>query len=259
MALSPLQRLALFSRRRYRTVFAVTAVLVAISVVLTLRLSFDTDILNLLPRKEPPVKAYIQSLEDFGSGTFLIVAIRIPEGAVPEPYETFTDELAARLARLRELKSVEHRIGDPEELLRTFFPKSVLFLDEAGRRELAARLSDEGIRRRVGELRRQLSTPQGMAVKQLAKLDPLGLAQIFLGRVESSRGTLQVDWTSGYYLSRDHRMLLILTEPARPPQNLKWNERMITAVRQAIAATTARWNDIAGPGAPPPPRVDLGG
>lgn len=193
MELSPLQRLALFARRRYWTVFAVSALLVAVSVGLILRLSFDTDILNLLPRKEPAVKAYVESLEDFGSGTFLLIAVRVPEGAVPEPYETFTDELAARLSRVPELKSVEHRIGDPEELLRSFFPKSVLFLDAVGRRELAARLADDGVRQRVSELRRQLLTPQGLAVKQLAKLDPLGLAQIFLGRVESSRGTLQVD------------------------------------------------------------------
>jgi hypothetical protein len=259
MELSLLQRLALFARRRYRTVFAVTALLVAMAVILTLQLSFDTDILNLLPRNEPAVKAYIESLQEFGSGTFLLVAVRIPEGAVPEPYETFTDELAARLARLPELKSVEYRIGDPEELLRSFFPKSVLFLDEPGRRELAARLSDDGIRQRVSELRRQLSTPQGIAVKQLAKLDPLGLAQIFLGRVESSRGSLQVDWTSGYYLSRDHRMLLILAEPARPPQNIKWNERLVAEVRKAIAETQGRWGEIAGPGAPPKPEVALGG
>src|ERR687896_319985 len=110
MKLSLLQRLAMFARHRYGTVFAVTALLVGVSVILTLRLTFDTDILNLLPRKEPSVKAYIESLEDFGSGTYLIVAIRIPEGAVPEPYETFADELAARLSRVPELKSVEHRI-----------------------------------------------------------------------------------------------------------------------------------------------------
>ena len=150
-----------------------------------------------------------------------------------EPYESFSDELAARLAKLPELKQVEHRIGDPEELLRTFFPKSVLFLNAEGRGQLAARLTDEGIRSRVSELRRQLSTPQGLAVKQLAKLDPLGLAQIFLGRVESSRGSLQVDWTSGYYLSRDHRMLLILAEPTQAPQNLKFNQQLVTGIELA--------------------------
>ena len=257
--LSILQRLALFSRRRYRTVFLLTGILVAISIGLILRLTFDTDILNLLPRKNPAVRAYIETLQDFGSSTLLIIAVRIPEGAVAEPYESFSDELAARLAKLPELKQVEHRIGDPEELLRTFFPKSVLFLNAEGRGQLAARLTDEGIRSRVSELRRQLSTPQGLAVKQLAKLDPLGLAQIFLGRVESSRGSLQVDWTSGYYLSRDHRMLLILAEPTQAPQNLKFNERLVAGIRRVVAGTLADWNKIAGADAPARPRVDLGG
>jgi uncharacterized protein len=257
--LSFLQRLALFSRHRYRTVFLCAGILVAISLGLIARLTFDPDILNLLPRRNPAVKAYVESLQDFGSSTLLIVAIRIPEGAVAEPYESFADELAARLAKLPELKSVEHRIGDPEELLKTFFPKSVLFLNAGGRRELASRLSDEGIRRRVSELRRQLSTPQGLAVKQLAKLDPLGLAPVFLGRVESSRGTLQVDWTSGYYLSRDHRMLLLLAEPTEPPQSLKFNERLVAGIRGVVDGTLADWKRIAGADAPPPPQVNLGG
>jgi predicted RND superfamily exporter protein len=257
--LSLLQRLALFARRRYRTIFLLTGILVAISLGLILRLTFDTDILNLLPRKNPAVRAYIETLQDFGSSTLLIIAVRIPEGAVAEPYETFSDELSARLSKLPELKQVEHRIGDPEELLRTFFPKSVLFLNAEGRSQLAARLTDDGIRRRVSELRRQLSTPQGLAVKQLAKLDPLGLAQIFLGRVESSRGSLQVDWTSGYYLSRDHRMLLILAEPTQAPQNLKFNERLVTGIRRVVAGTLADWGRIAGADAPARPQVDLGG
>jgi predicted RND superfamily exporter protein len=256
---SVLQRLALFARHRYILVFAAFALLVAVSLFLTFRLTFDTDMLSLLPREEPAVRAYIDALETFGSNTLMLVAVRIPEGVVVEPYEAFVDELAAGLVEIPDLRNVQHRIGDPEELLRTFFPKSVLFLDEAGRRALEARLSDEGIRRRVSELRRQLSTPQGLAVKQLSRLDPLGVAEIFLGRVESSRGTLQVDWTSGYYLSRDQRMLLVLAEPVRPPQNLKFNERLAGQVDGVVAATLARWDEIAGPEPPPKPEVGVGG
>jgi predicted RND superfamily exporter protein len=259
MKLSLLQRLALFARHRYRVVFALFGVLVAASVALSLRLSFDTDMLNLLPREDPAVRAYVQSLEDFGSQTLALVAIRIPEGAVPEPYEIFADELAARLGKLPEVRSVQHRFGEPEELLKTFFPKSVLFLDADGRRRLGERLSDEGIRQRVSELRRQLSTPAGIAAKQLAKLDPLGLAEIFLGRIDSSRGSLQVDWTSGYYLSRDHRMLLLLAEPRQPPQSLKFNERLAAGFDRTIAATLADWDEIVGEGAPAKPEVVAGG
>jgi predicted RND superfamily exporter protein len=259
MELSFLQRLALFARRRYRTIFAVFAVLTALSLFLTLRLTFETDMLSLLPKNDPAVQTYVETLQDFGSNTYLLVAIKIPEGKVPDPYEELADDLAGRLAKLPQLRSVQHRIGDPEELLKTFFPKSVLFLDEAGRRDLAARLSDEGIGERVSELRRRLSTPQGMAVKELSRLDPLGLSEIFLGRVQSSRGTLKVDWTSGYYLSRDHRVLLILAEPDRPPQDLKYNERLGKEVQAQVDASLKQWDEIAGPEPPPTPEVGLGG
>jgi predicted RND superfamily exporter protein len=259
MELSLLQRLALFARHRYRAIFAVFAVLTALSLFLTLRLTFETDMLSLLPRNDPAVQTYVETLQDFGSNTYLLVAMKIPEGKVPDPYEQLADDLAARLEKLPQLKSVQHRIGDPEELLKTFFPKSVLFLDEAGRRDLAARLSDAGIRERVSELRRRLSTPQGMAVKELSRLDPLGLSEIFLGRVQSSRGTLKVDWTSGYYLSRDHQVLLILAEPDRPPQDLKYNERLGREAQAAVDASLARWEEIAGPEPPPAPEIGLGG
>jgi len=257
-----LERLALFARHRYRLVFTIFGVLVVLSGLLITRLSFDTDMLNLLPRNNPVVHSYIETLQDFGSQAFLLVAIEIPEGAAPDPYESLADDLAGRLEKVPELRNVQHRIGDPVELLQTFFPKSLLFLDAKGRDRMAEKLRDGAIRERVSELRRQLATPQGMATKQLARFDPLGLAEVFLGRLESSRGTLNVDWTSGYYLSRDHRLLLLLAEPVQPPQNLPFNERLAAHVDKAVAESVAHWGDIAdsaGPGGRPKPAVKVGG
>src|SRR6185369_11389742 len=257
-----LERLALFARHRYRLVFTIFGVLVVLSGLLITRLSFDTDMLNLLPRNNPVVHSYIETLQDFGSQAFLLVAIEIPEGAAPDPYESLADDLAGRLAKVPELRNVQHRIGDPVELLQTFFPKSLLFLDAKGRDRMAEKLRDGAIRERVSELRRQLATPQGMATKQLARFDPLGLAEVFLGRLESSRGTLNVDWTSGYYLSRDHRLLLLLAEPVQPPQNLPFNERLAAHVDKAVAESVAHWGEIAdsaGPGGRPKPAVKVGG
>ncbi|HEY0782626.1 MAG TPA: hypothetical protein VGE98_09240, partial [Thermoanaerobaculia bacterium] len=254
-----LERVALFARRRYGVVFAAFGLLAAVSLVLITRLSFDTDMLNLLPRKDPAVAGYIQNLQDFGTTSILLVAIHIPEGAATDPYESLADDLAARLAKLPEIRNVQHRIGDPQELLRTFFPKSLLFLDNSSRARLAAKLTDDGIRRRVSELRRTLATPQAVALKELLKLDPLGLAEVFLGRIDSSRGALNVDWTSGYYLSRDHRLLLVLAEPVRPPQDIPFDERLTAAVDGAVKAGLAHWTDLAGADGPAPPNVGLGG
>lgn len=251
--------LARLARRRYRAIFSIFAVLAGLAALSISRLSFDTDVLNLLPRRDPAIRSYIQMLQDFGSNTYLLVAIELPEGAVPEPYESLADDLAASLAQLPEVKSVQHRLGNPEELLAAFFPKSVLFLDDAGRRELVDRLSDEGIRRRVSELRRELATPQALSVKALAKLDPLGVSDIFLGHVAASRGSLEVDWASGYYLSRDHRLLLVLVEPRRPPQDIPFDERVTRQAAAIVDGALGRWSGFAGPGGPARPVVELGG
>jgi predicted RND superfamily exporter protein len=254
-----LASLARLARRRYRAIFVVFAVLVALAGIAISRLSLDTDILNLLPRHDPAVRSYIEMLQDFGANTYLMVVVKLPAGAVPEPYEALTDDVAAQLARLPEIRSVQHRLGNPEELLATFFPKSALYLDAAGQRQLEARLGDAGIRRRVAELRLDLATPQGPAVKEMAKLDPLGLADLFLGHVDTSRSSLQVDWSSGYYLSRDHGLLLVLAEPRRPPQDIPFDERLIPKVDAIVAAALGRWGDLAGPGGPARPAVEVGG
>jgi uncharacterized protein len=259
MKQSWLQRLALSAGRRYRLVFAVTALLCGLSLALATGLGFETDILSLLPKNSPEVRTYIQTLEDFGSNTYLLVALRIPEGAVLDPYYSLADDLAGRLRPLPELKAVEHRLGEPHELLATFFPKAVLFLDQGGRQAVEAKLTDEGIRRRVEELRRLLGTPQGMAVKRLVTLDPFGLSEVFLDRLSSSRGALQVDWASGYYLSQDHRMLLILAEPVRPPQDIVFDKRLAEVVEEQLAASLRQWPEIAGPDGPKAPDIDLGG
>lgn len=269
MAARPLLvRLALFARRRYRPIFVVAALLMVVSVGLITRLKFDPDVLNLLPRRDPVVSTFLDTINTFGTIDYLLVAVRVPEGAVLDPYETFVDRLGERLREVPEIGEVEDRLGDTQELLRSFYPKAVLFLDRAGREGLAARLSDEGIHARVQEVRRQVATPQGMAMRELLTLDPFGLTELVLGRLESSRGSLNVDWTSGYYLSRDHRMLLILAKPKGPPQDIEFTTRLVAAVEAAVGSVQAEWPEIVGDlaadealgvSAPPPPAVVQGG
>ena len=70
-----LERLALFARRHYRGVFVTAGVIVAFGLALSLRLKFDTDVLNLLPKSEPALVTYRETLEEFGSLDFLLVAV----------------------------------------------------------------------------------------------------------------------------------------------------------------------------------------
>ncbi len=264
MSFRPLERLALLSGRNYRRVFVLVALIVALGGVLATRLQFDTDILNLLPKHDPKIKHFLEAMKRFGSVDYLLVVVRIPEGEVPEPYELLVSRLGKRLEGLAQLHKVEYQIGSPETLVESVFPKAVLFLDAQGRQTLEARLSPEGIRDRVRGFRRLLTTPQGVALKGLIKVDPFGLSEIFLNRLDATRGQLSVDWTSGYYLSRDHRLLLLLGRPIKPPQDTEFDGELVDAVQGQVDSVLSEWGEIVGAAtrgeaAPPPPKIDLGG
>src|SRR6185295_3893914 len=212
------ERLLVGAGRRPRFVFAAVVSVVTVGILLSLRLEFDPDVLHLLPKRDESIRVYRETLERFGNVDYFVAAVPIPENAPLDPYVAYGDRLAEEMQATRLYESVDHKLGEPEELLDEFLPKSVLFLDAAGRDRLAALLSDDAIRRRAEELRRQLETPQAVAVRDLLKLDPLGLSTLFLDRLGGRRGALAVDWTSGRYLARDHRLLLVLGKPIETPQ-----------------------------------------
>ena len=125
----PLERLALFVRRRYRVVFVGAALVFALAGVLTSRLHFDTDVLHLLPKNDPAVKTFTDTIAQFESLDNLLVVVRVPEGAPLDPYEAFVDRLGARLENVDGMQQVTYKLDAPEELLESFLPKSLLFLD----------------------------------------------------------------------------------------------------------------------------------
>ncbi|HVS14676.1 MAG TPA: MMPL family transporter [Thermoanaerobaculia bacterium] len=254
-----LQRLALYARRHYRRVFVGVGLALALAVAFGTRIRFDTEILNLLPPDDPVVVAFRETLEEFGSLDVLLIAVRIPEDQVVDPYLEFADALAPRLEALEELEYVDYRIGDIEQLIEEFFPNAFLFLDAEGRRQVESRLTDEGMTEQLQKLRRRLETPQALGLRQLMVADPLGLAEVFIDRLDVSQSGLKVDWTQGYLLSRDRRMLLMVAKPTQPGQELDFARRLVAAVRGAVAETATEWPELSGDPSLPPPVVELGG
>jgi len=254
-----LQRVALFARRHYRVIFVATAVLAALSVAAAYRLQFDTDVLNLLPRDSRQVKTLRKALDDFGSVDLLVLAIRIPPDANLDPFEEFTARLGKRIEQVDLISQVDYKLGSLDEVLPALLPQALLFLDQEGRRAVEERLEPDAVRRRVRELRRLIATPQALAAKRLLQLDPLGLSDIVLGQLAGSKQGLAIDWTSGYFLSRDHQMIVVLVKPEVPPQNVDLASELILEVEGQIEAVRAEWPEIDPNGDQPAPTVDLAG
>ena len=254
-----LHRIALFAERHYRGVFLGALALILLSVAVGSRLRFDADVLSLLPANDPEVATFRQTLQEFGGLDLLLVIFELPEDPVLGPYTALVDKLGPAIEARDDIEWVDYQIGEPEELLRAFFPKSFLFLDEAGRQQVADRLSPEGITQQTKELRRLLTTPQALARKELMLLDPLGLSGLFLQQMTGASGALGVDWSSGHYLSRDHRLLVMLAKPVRPPQDIPFTTAFMPEMRALVdGVRDEHWAELAGDSVAPP-EIILGG
>ena len=246
----PLERLAIFARHRYRLIFAVFGLLVAVSgradpaAVVRHRHAEPAaaarsggEGLRRHPPgfRQPDVPAGGgQGAGGEGAGTLRVAGRRSGGPAREGP------RAAQRPAPHRRSDRAAARPSSPSRCCSST-PTGARpagrpsFSDE--RHPPAGRASSAGSSRRR----------RGSPLKQLARLDPLGLAEIFLGRLESSRGTLNVDWTSGYYLSRDHRLLLILAEPVSRRRTCRSTSGW---PRTSTARSRSRWRTGARSPAP---------
>lgn len=229
-----LLRFERFSRDHYRWIFLAALVLSVIGVWLGSRLRIESDILALIPAGNAQVDAFKQAVDEFGSVSYLVVLLEAGEGQGADELEDFADALADELTGLEDLVDhVEYRLQPDDDFLELFYDNALLFLPPDELPSIVTALSDDAIRRRMAENRAALASPTGPFVEELLINDPLRLMPLFANRLMGSRGVLRVDLSGGYYLAVDGRSLILLIKPTQPWQDLEFDERLLTAARQA--------------------------
>ncbi len=222
-----LNGLAELCLRRSKQIILV-AVLVAIGAVIAAsRLTFDPDLLNLIPQNNRQVNEFRKVLRDMGTIDYHIVIINLPPGRDIHDYEPLIEAMANGYRKNPRIADITYRIPNPLDFVEVILPRALLFLTPAELNEVAAKLSDAGIRESVARNRALLQTPQALALKQLVQFDPFNLAPIFIRKFQTSGGGFNIDTSSGYYVSADHTMLLMLMKPNRPAQDVPFAKELL--------------------------------
>jgi len=272
-----------FSRNHYRIVFAAAAVALIAGAWLGSELDLESNILALIPAGNRQVDTFRTALEEFGSIDYLVVLVEAGPGQGPDELEEFADLLAERLAqatvtvpvrpdlpdertwarrntietvevrkdrellRVPAVENVEYKFRIDEDFLELFYENAVVFVPPDRLPELGRKLSDAAIHERVRQLKLDLASPTASFTTGTAVDDPLGLMPLLLNRLEGARGELQIDLSDGYYLSRDHRTLIMLIKPTGPSQDLDFSRALLAAVRAAEAQARS---ELGGESAP---------
>lgn len=228
-------RIEELARQHYRSVFLVTLLLVAVSLLLGTQLELDGDILNLVPKHNRAVNTFKEALQDFGSLDYLLVLVEARPGQGAEELQDFADLLADDLQSLPSIEYVEYKIDTSGPFFEFFRRNQILFLPPDRIDELSARLTDEAIEAQVRENLRLLTGPSSFFMKQLLEQDPFQISPLLFEVALRNRGPLKVDLNSGYFLSRDGTSLLLIAKPIKPAQDVAF-VKVLTAEADAAAA-----------------------
>ncbi len=254
-----LDALARFCLRRSRQIILAAVIVALVAVAAASRLRFDPDLLNLIPQKNKQVNDFRKVLRDMGTIDYHIVVFNLPAGHDVHDYETLIEAIARGYAADPRIEDVTWRIPNPLDFVEIILPRALLFLTPAELDEVAVKLSDAGIRESVARNRALLETPQSFALKQLVQFDPFNLASIFIRKFRSGGGGFKIDVSSGYYVSADHSMVLILMKPKRPAQDVPFGKQLLADGARLEASAVQTFRKDAPPGLPMPTITHTGG
>jgi uncharacterized protein len=209
-----LARVLAFARRRARLVFGLAVAAALGGIVLVSRVSFDANILRLLPQDLPSVRDFEIFLRDFGSLDHLYIVF---ESA--DPIGEHTDLVDAYVAKLRlapEIESVDAQLFEPGKDWSYLSDRELYLLGADGTGDALARFRAPRLEREIAHARDLLSVPSAQ-IKALVQQDPLGLLTMLRDRMGREKGFVAFDPAQEGYVSADGRSRLLVVKPKGPP------------------------------------------
>lgn len=225
-----LRRIASFSFKNWKRVLIVCCATSLISLLFILRAEFETDVSKLLPRNAEITNTYFRFLKDFGGIDRLLIAFET-EGDILNEIP-FIENFASRLKSSPLIEDIEYKIGG--EMRRyfeeVFSRKALLFLSEEDMDILKKSLQPVVIKEAIERSREKLLSPLGGVAKEMILMDPLNLSSIFRKYLIPQSG-VKIDLSSGYYISGDRKMFLMIVKPKGSAQDIAFDRRLMKEVK----------------------------
>lgn len=235
----------LLSAIRHHRVAVITALaaLAIVSVGGIRRLSFDADVLSLLPQSGRITPAFRDFLEHFGSLDQLYVVFTAPDGRGIDEYRDEIERWVDQLRRAPEITRVDAGVGDGERDFGWLADRQLLLFRGETLTTALDRLQRDGLVRAVAESRELLSLPSP-EVADLVREDPAGLMRLLRSTLGTTPGMPNLGAGRDGYVTADGSRRLVIARPARPPYDADFS-RALDARLRAVAQTIG-----AGSGAP---------
>ena len=222
---SSFERVVIWAHEHRRRVFAGVAVLIAVSLAGLQRVTFDADVLRLLPARGLAIPAFRDYLERFGTLDDLFVVFTAPEPHAVSEYDEEIERWVAALRETPELQRVDSGRLDASRDWGWLADRQLLLLSDDQLSEALARLSPEGMPPALAATRELLTIPSP-EITALVREDPFRLRELLQERL-GAQSALRVGAQAQGYISGDGRRRLVIARPAQPPFDTTFSHALL--------------------------------
>jgi len=224
-------------RRRIVIAGLVAAALLA-SIEGTRRLSFDADVLSLLPRDSPVIQAFRTFLARFGSLDQLYVVFTAPEGHAIADYRDDVDEWIDQLRHAPEIARVDAAVVDRARDFSWLADRELFVLRDRSLDDALQRLTPDGLRSAVAA-RRELLTMPSPEIAAMVRQDPAGLFDLARDALGEARPGVGANAGADGYVTEDGRKRLLIARPSRPPYDNEFSRALDARLHDIDARVAA--------------------
>ena len=205
------------------------------------RLSFDADVLSLLPRDSRVIQSFRTFLARFGSLDQLYVVFTAPEGHAVSEYDDEINLWVDRLRSAPEIARVDAGVVDRTRDFGWLADHQLLVLQGRSLDEALRRLRPEGMGTAVAA-RRELLTVPSPEVAELVRQDPAGLFDVLRDALGGAQAGFSVGISADGYVTPDGHSRLVIARPKRPPYDAAFSRALDARLRE-IEASIRRGGD----------------
>jgi len=220
-----------WASRRRAVVLTAAAVALIVSLEGARRISFDADILALLPQNGRVTPGFREFLARFGTLDQLYVVFTAPDGHVIDDYREEIDLWVEQLRQAPEIADVDSGVIDRARDFGWLANRQLLLLRGSALDDALRRLEPDGLSRAVAESRQLLAVPSP-DIAELVRQDPAGLLSIvqsMFGATELARGSGS---TLDGYVTEDGRTRVVMALPRRPPYDAEFSRALDSRLRE---------------------------
>ncbi len=248
------------AHRRRRLVAALCVAAALLSAVGIRRLSFDSDVLSLLPDDRGTISAFKTVVGRFGNLDQLYVVFTAAEGHAISDYQDQIDRWIEALRAAPEIARVDSGGIDRSRDFTWLAERQLVLLPPPLLAEALHRMTESGAAQAVAGSKELLAMPSA-DVTAMVRQDPLQLLTLWRDSAGGAQSGISLGGTAAGIVTADGRARLITAQPTRPPFDsgfahaLDQRLRTITATRAAAPPDA----DLGDDQLLPPMRVEFAG